>query len=68
MNNGIDAVNYCYGKTLYINQLVLCQRRANLNGTTELVLWMDKPNGRIIEETTLTPDTDSALPRNTTWR
>lgn len=66
MNDGIDAVNYCRTKALYHNQINEAQHRCNINGTVELVLWIDRDDA-IIDETTVRPDPNSKIVRNK-WR
>jgi len=66
MNEGIDAVNYCRTKALYQHGIVEAQHRCNINGTVELVLWIDRDDA-IIDETTLRPDPNSTIRRNV-WR
>jgi hypothetical protein len=66
MNEGIDAVNYCRSRSLYQHQINEAQHRCNINGTVELVLWIDRDDA-IIDEITLRPDPNSKIRRNI-WR
>ena len=66
MNKGIDAVNYCRSRSLYQHQINEAQHRCNINGTVELVLWIDRDDA-IIDEITLRPDPNSKIRRNI-WR
>lgn len=54
MNTGIDAVNYCHTRALYLKGIESAQRRANINNTVELVIYCDI-NNTIIDETTVRP-------------
>lgn len=58
MNRGYHAVNYCHTRSLYIHGCTQAQRRADTNGTTELVIHIE--DGKIIDETTVKPS--RALP------
>lgn len=53
MNKGYNAVNYCHTRSLYIHGCTQAQHRADINGTTELVLYIE--NDKIVDEITVRP-------------
>lgn len=61
-----DAINYCRTRALYINQINEAKHRCNINGTTELVQWLDE-NDMVIEQTEVSCDPNSGIVRNQ-WR
>ena len=67
MNKGYDAVNYCHAEVLYRDQLQQAQRRANVYGYTELVIWQSA-DGTLIDEQTIKPNTELQTGARNVWR
>lgn len=61
-----DAINYCRTRSMFLHQINEAQHRCNINGTIEIVQWLDE-NDQVIDQVEIAPDPSRKIVRNQ-WR